>query len=67
MKEFLIGLIFLIGVAVLTGIGFLILPLLFLMAFFLRIILSVLLVALGIWLLGKFIVFVWGTLFKGKE
>ncbi len=62
MKEFLVGLIFLIAVAVLSTIGFLLYPLLILLAWFLRIIVVLVLSVFAIWLLGKFIIMVWEKL-----
>lgn len=64
MKAFLIGLLFLIAVCVLAGIGFLIFPFLIVLALFLRLIMILLLSVLAIWLLGKFIIFVWEKMFK---
>lgn len=66
MKAFLIGLIFLIAVTVLSGIGLLLYPLFIVLALFLRVILSLFFVLLCIWLLGKFIIFVWEKVFKAK-
>lgn len=59
MKAFFVGLIFLIATAILVGIGILLFPLLIVLAWFLRLIVISLLVIFAIWLLGKFIVFVW--------
>ncbi len=59
MKAFLVGIIFLVMVAIFTGIGLLLFPLLIVMAWFLRVIFIAILVLLAIWLLGKLIVFVW--------
>lgn len=59
MKAFFVGILFLIAVTLLAGIGFLLFPLLLVMAFFLRIVVIFLLVLLAIWLLGKFIIFLW--------
>ena len=62
MRAFLVGLAFLIAVVVLTGIGILAFPLLMVLGFLLRIIFAFLFVIFAIWLLGKFIVFVWDKL-----
>jgi len=62
MREFLVGLAFLLAVFALTGVGFLLFPLLIVLGFFLRIILSFLFVIFAVWLLGKFIIFVWGKI-----
>ena len=59
MRAFLIGLIFLVAVAVLAGIGLLLTPLLIVAAFFLRLIIGLLFFIFAVWLLGKFIIFVW--------
>lgn len=66
MKAFAIGLIFLIAVSILSGIGILLYPLIIVFGFFLKIILSLLFVILSIWLLGKFIIFVWESISKTK-
>lgn len=62
MKAFTIGLIFLIAVSIMSGIGILLYPLIIVLGFFLKIILSLLFVILSIWLLGKFIIFVLSSL-----
>ena len=59
MKEFLVGLIFLFGVLVLSVLGILLLPLLLLMTFALRVVFGIFLFLFAIWLLGKFILWVW--------
>ena len=59
MKAFLVGFLFLILVAVFTGIGFLLFPLLIAMVLFLRVIFIAILVLLAIWLLGRLIIFAW--------
>jgi len=64
MKAFLVGLLFLFAVALLSGVGVLLFPFLIVLAFFLRIILMLALVILAIWLLGKFIIFVWQKIEK---
>jgi hypothetical protein len=66
MKAFAIGLLFLIAVGILAGIGLLLSPLVIVMGLFLQILLAVLFVIFSIWLLGKFIIFVWESLFKTK-
>jgi len=62
MKAFFVGLAFLAAVAIFTGIGILLFPLLILLGLFLRIMLGFLFVILAIWALGKFIIFIWGRL-----
>ncbi len=64
MRAFFVGLLFLVAVVVLAGLGVLLFPLLFVLGILLRIILSFLFVILAIWLLGKFILFVWGKIKK---
>ena len=59
MKEFFVGLLFLIAVVILTGVGFLLLPFLLILTVFLRIFVGFLLVIFAIWLLGKLIVLLW--------
>lgn len=59
MKAFLVGLLFLLVVSVLAGLGFLLLPFLLVLGLVLRVILSIALVIFAIWLLGKFIIFLW--------
>lgn len=66
MKAFAIGLIFLIAVSLLAGMGMLLFPLIVVLDFFLRIILAIFLVIFAIWLLGKFIMFIWAKVFKSK-
>ena len=57
MKEFFIGMIFLIFVGVIASLGFLLFPLLLLIAFILRLVLSIAILVFFIWLLGKLILF----------
>ncbi|HAZ10174.1 MAG: hypothetical protein AAB157_03270 [Candidatus Omnitrophota bacterium] len=57
MKEFFIGMIFLIFVGVIASLGFLLFPLLLLIAFILRLALSIAILVFFIWLLGKLILF----------
>jgi hypothetical protein len=64
MKAFAVGLIFLFAVSVLAGIGILLYPLIMLFGFFLKIILALLFVLVSIWLLGKFIIYVWERISK---
>jgi len=59
MKAFLVGLLFLLAVVIFACVGFFLVPFLLVLGFFLRIILSVLLVILAIWLLGKLILYIW--------
>ena len=64
MKEFMVGLLFLLAVAILAVVGWLLRPLLILLVFFLRVIVIGALVIFAIWLLGRFIIFVWENLKK---
>ncbi len=57
MREFFIGMAFLIFVGILASLGFLIFPLLLLIAFILRLALSVAILVFFVWLLGKLILF----------
>ncbi len=62
MREFLVGLVFLIAAFALMGIGALLFPLVIVLGFFLRIIFAFLFIIFAVWLLGKFIIFIWGKL-----
>ncbi|MBI4358603.1 MAG: hypothetical protein HY584_04820 [Candidatus Omnitrophica bacterium] len=64
MKAFFVGLLFLAAVLVMTGLGILLFPLLLILTLALRIAVGFLLIILAIWLLGKFIIFVWDALSK---
>ncbi len=59
MKEFLVGLLFLIAVVFFAGIGLLLFPLIIVLHLILRAILALAFMLACIWLLGKFIIFVW--------
>ena len=59
MKEFFVGLIFVIAAGIFAGIGILLFPFLLIIGFVLRLFLIVILIIFAIWLLGKFIVYVW--------
>jgi len=50
------------AVLVLSGIGLFLYPLLFVLGFFLRFIIIIALGVFAIWLLGKFIIYVWEAL-----
>jgi len=62
MRAFLVGLTFLIAAVVLIGAGILLFPLVIVLGFFLRVIFSFLFVIFAVWLLGRFIIFVWDKL-----
>ena len=64
MKAFFVGLIFLIAAGLLAGVGILLFPLLVVLAWFLRLIVISLLLIFAIWLLGRFIIFVWEMIKK---
>jgi hypothetical protein len=66
MRAFLIGLLFIIAVAVLSGIGILLYPFLLVLGVFFRLALGFILVIFAIWLLGTFIIFIWEALFRKK-
>lgn len=65
MKAFLVGLLFLIAVLVMASLGFLLYPLLLVTALLLRLLISIALLIFAIWILGKFIIWVWESL-RGK-
>ena len=67
MRAFLVGLTFLAALVILAGIWFLLFPLLLLMGLLLRFMLVCVLAIIGIWLLGKLIIFVWGKLNQQKN
>jgi hypothetical protein len=67
MKEFLVGLIFILGVFVLSGLGLLIYPFLLILGFTLRVFIALAVIIFFIWLLGKFIIFVWELLKKESK
>ena len=58
MKAFLVGLLFLVVAAILSGLGFLLFPLLLVLGWLVRVILIGVLLILATWLLGKFILFI---------
>ena len=67
MKAFFVGLITLIVVIIMGTIGALLYPLFIVLGLFLRVILLFLLFIFAIWLLGKFILFIWEKLFKEQK
>jgi len=64
MKAFLVGVIFLIAVVIIAGLGCLFVPFILVLGLFLRFILLIVLGILVVWILGKFIIFVWEALRK---
>lgn len=64
MKAFLAGLIFLIAVSIFAGIGILLFPLLIALALVLRLVMVIMFLLLVIWLLGKFIIFIWEKILR---
>ena len=67
LLEFLVGLVFLMAVGVMGILGILLLPFLMVLGFFLRMIVSILLLAAAIWLLGKVMMSVWKYLSKKEQ
>ncbi|MFO8053332.1 MAG: hypothetical protein R6U54_05205 [Candidatus Omnitrophota bacterium] len=67
MKEFLVGLTFILGVLVLSGLGILLYPFLLILGFTLRIFVALGVIIFFVWLLGKFIIFVWESLKKESK
>ena len=59
MKAFFVGFFALVALFLLAAIGFLLYPFLLALVLFLRVIAFLVLIILGIWLFGKFIIFVW--------
>ena len=59
MKEFFVGLIFLILAFLLAGVAILLSPLLLIFGIFLRILIYIIFVIFAIWLLGKLIILIW--------
>jgi len=64
MKAFFVGLIFLLAVMILGAIGMLLFPFLFVLAWIFRAIIMFALTIVAIWLLGRFIIFVWEAMRK---
>ena len=62
MKEFLVGLIFLFAAVILAVMGFFLWPLAVVLAWFLRILVVLLFGMIAVWLLGKFIIYVWESI-----
>jgi len=67
MKAFLIGLLTLVAVAILSGVGILLLPLLLILTLFLRILIGFALVLFAIWALGKCVILIWSSLSRNKK
>jgi len=66
MKAFLVGLIFVLAAAVLGGIGVLFAPLVLVLGLIIRVLIALFFVLFCIWLLGKFIIFVFESLREKK-
>ena len=66
MKEFLVGLLFIVMALVVVGVGsilgILLFPLLIVLHVLLRFIIAFAIVILVIWLLGKIVLMIWGKL-----
>jgi len=66
VKAFFVGLLFLAAALIMAGLGVFLYPFIFLLAVVLRVVVSIGLVIFAIWLLGKFIIFIWDKL-NNKE
>jgi hypothetical protein len=64
MKAFLVGLLFLFSLIAAVVLGLLLFPFFLIVAFFLQILLVIGGIVFVIWLLGKFIIFIWGSVRK---
>jgi len=64
MKAFLVGLLFLFSLIAAVVFGLLMFPFLLIVAFFLQILLVIGGIVFVIWLLGKFIIFIWRSVRK---
>jgi hypothetical protein len=64
MRAFFVGLLFLLVVAILAGVGVVLLPLLAATIWSFRLIVMFLFVIFAIWFLGKFVIFVWEKMKK---
>ena len=64
MKAFLVGLLFLFSLIAAVVLGLLMFPFLLIVAFFLQILLVIGGIVFVIWLLGKFIIFIWRSVRK---
>lgn len=62
MKAFLIGFILTVATGIFVLIGFLFFPLFLLLALLAKVIVAIVFVAFCMWLLGKFVIFVWESL-----
>lgn len=68
MREFIIGLVFIVGVSVLSliiaGLGFLLFPLIIVMAALLRVAIVLIFAIACIWLIGRFVIWIFESLQK---
>ena len=64
MKAFLVGLLFLFSLMAAVVLGLMLFPFLLIVAFFLQILLVIGGIVFVIWLLGKFIIFIWRSVRK---
>jgi hypothetical protein len=64
MKAFLVGVLFLFSFIAAVALGLMLFPFFLIAAFFLQILLVIAGIVLVIWLLGKFIIFVWRSVRK---
>jgi hypothetical protein len=61
-KEFAVGCLFIVGLIILLVVVALLSPLLLVMGILLRVLLVFLFMAVGIWLLGKLVLFLWRSI-----
>ncbi len=66
MKAFAVGFIFLVAAGILAGLGIVLYPFIIVFGYLLRILLALAFVVFSVWLLGKFIIFVWERIFSRK-
>jgi len=64
VKAFLVGLLFLFSLIAAVVLGLMLFPFLLIVAFFLQILLVIGGIVFVIWLLGKFIIFIWRSVRK---
>jgi len=62
MRAFFVGLLCLAAISLLGLVGFLLWPIFFVLAIILRFILGLVFLVFAVWLLGKFILFIWEKL-----
>ncbi|MFH1245841.1 MAG: hypothetical protein V1662_05075 [Candidatus Omnitrophota bacterium] len=62
MKAFFVGLLFLLAVGVLSGLGILFFPFILVLSLALRVLIVIAFFVLAVWLVGKFIMFLWSKM-----